>query len=484
MGTKIKNENQPLRNQFINSFSQVLGWSLLCSVISWGIIYLLFTPLLQPANHYEKKLNTIYHYVDVTGSSLLDVNNRSALEEVIPTEGIEYVLYSSDGKPSYGTLDTPPIFNATTLYKKMNTQEMTGNQVTMYYPIIDKNTGYVGTILLQYTLNLASSNPNQRPLLLFTVITALLIPFLYLFLFTLLYGYKLEKKISPSIQRLVESAQKIEQSNLDFTIKEIGGAKELETLGQSFEKMRQSLHTSLLTQWRLEQGRHEMVAALSHDLNTPLTIIQGHVDGLLTGGITKPKRVQQYLTTIQNNTYRSVRLLREIEEVYKLEHPEFTLYPIETDLYNFFIKKEEEYSVLSTQKQIQLKVTGKTHLLNLPNLRLDPFRIAQIIDNIMVNCLRYTPSNGFIHWTIAPLGNGFELTVTDSGPGLSKKDLNHLFDPFYQGDPSRSLEHGHAGLGLTIAQKLALKHGGSLSAHNTEEAGASFNLKITEIITS
>lgn len=100
-------------------------------------------------------------------------------------------------------------------------------------------------------------------------------PFVFILLFTILFARRIGKRLVPPIVQLINGAGRIQRNELDFTLSVTGGSKELVQLTEAFEEMRSSLHQSLSAQWRMEQERRDMVAAIAHDLRTPLTDYTG-----------------------------------------------------------------------------------------------------------------------------------------------------------------------------------------------------------------
>ena len=152
-------------------------------------------------------------------------------------------------------------------------------------------------------------------------------------------------------------ARKIQSHDLDFQLIESENTKELNQLVRAFEDMRIALKDSLLRQWQLEEERKEMVAAIAHDLRTPLTIIHGHVEGLIDGGAKNPERLERYLQTIFSSTQRSIRLIDQLNEVSAIGLQNFIMEPKVVDVAEFIEHKTEEYTMLCTKKNISLKST-------------------------------------------------------------------------------------------------------------------------------
>jgi len=108
---------------------------------------------------------------------------------------------------------------------------------------------------------------------------------------------------------------------------------------------------------------------------------------------------------------------------------------------------------------------------------LDPKRVRQVLANLLSNALIYTPAGGEIRVDIRLADDAVELSVSDTGPGISEEDLPHLFERFYRGDPARG-RTGGSGLGLAIVRQWVEAHGGTIRAENRPEGGARFVLQI------
>jgi signal transduction histidine kinase len=113
---------------------------------------------------------------------------------------------------------------------------------------------------------------------------------------------------------------------------------------------------------------------------------------------------------------------------------------------------------------------------DLPDVSVDPDRMAQVLGNLVQNALRHTPENGEIALSAARHANGVELRVRDTGSGIDAADLSHIFDRFYRGDRSRYSENGESGLGLAIVRSIIDAHGGSITAESTMGEGSVFTV--------
>ena len=114
----------------------------------------------------------------------------------------------------------------------------------------------------------------------------------------------------------------------------------------------------------------------------------------------------------------------------------------------------------------------------LPELDLDPARIAQALGNLLDNAFTHTPEGGRVMVSAQASAGGVEVAVADTGPGIAPEDLKRVFDRFYRADPSRARSSGGSGLGLTIARRLVEAHGGSIEVESVVGQGSRFTISL------
>jgi signal transduction histidine kinase len=132
----------------------------------------------------------------------------------------------------------------------------------------------------------------------------------------------------------------------------------------------------------------------------------------------------------------------------------------------------KSYNQMAAQKKVTLEVQAQA---NLPEIRLDPDRMAQVFGNLIGNSLRYTPEGGHILLTAGQEKDAMAFHVQDNGQGISAEALPYIFNRFYRADPARS-QGGESGLGLAIARSIVEAHGGSISAES--EGGKGTKIKL------
>lgn len=486
---KINGNKQTLRRRFITSFHLVLFKSIVSTILTWillifSVSILFSTNKLNPANYYEQQLPTIEKYIDDVGTSILFSNSQNRLETVIPIEGIDYQVLDSNGQIIYGTYQTKLVSNGEELKQNIATGVATkGGGFIKFYPIKNEQGTLQGAIVFKYGLSLLTSNPHNKWLIPFFCIVLLLMiaPFKFFYLFSYFSGKKLSREFERPFNEIIESTKKVKEQDLDFTLPVINYSVELEQLVQAFEEMRSALKDSLNRQLQLEQERREMIAAISHDLRNPLTIIQGHAEGLLESRKRQQERLESYLQTIIRNTNYASRLIAELNEMTLIEKPMFTLKPKKTSMNQFVQIKGEEYQQLCVKKCIDFQY----RLINEDEIymrMIDQERISQVLDNIVTNSIRYTPANGKIEWIITMNSDRSILfDIFDNGPGFSIEHKQYVFYKYYQEESKNSGVNGLSGLGLYIAKEIVKKHGGEITVNNREIGGAHVKVRVCEL---
>lgn len=459
----------------MSAFALVLFFSFLCSVLVWGsTIYVLIQQMdknILPANYYEQQIPRIFNYVDQQQDALLSPQMQDELEQVIPKKGMQYQVINLKGEIVYGWKGETFVSSPAEVLSKLNITEKQGGKYIKFYPITDHQKQLKGMLVLRYSLSVSANNPGNG-LLVVLIFSSLIAPFFFIILFSILFARRLGKRLEPSIARIIGGARRIQQNDLNFSVAGEGGSKELTELSDAFEEMRKALEQSLKREWKLEQERRDMTAAIAHDLRTPLTIIQGHADNLIESGARHPERLEKYLLTIRNNTQRADKMLKDLLFLNKIDTPDFILNYLPIDLSAFCERKKEEYEFLCRKKGIVFRYSYELFQRDQAfQPLLDTVRLEQVLDNVITNSLKFTSADGVIEWSTHVDENQIAFEMKDTGSGFSDQDLRRMFDKFYSGDSSRSQKTGH-GLGLYTAKMLVEKHGGRIEAGNCTEGGA------------
>jgi signal transduction histidine kinase len=281
------------------------------------------------------------------------------------------------------------------------------------------------------------------------------------------------RKVSQPVDELMQAVEKIRQQNLDFTIN-YSAHNELGDLCYAFNELRRELQESLEREWRKQEEMRTMVAALSHDLRTPVTIIQGYVEGLVRAeaGEKRNQRLERYLPVLEASSQRMMRLLNDMLLVSTLEQASFIIQPQPVVLEEELARKARVYT-------LQAAASGITFLYSLYNPAADPspvmldlHRVEQVLDNLFENATRYTPANGQICLTCTRNPRSLVFVLRDSGSGIAPADLPHVWEKFYHGQISPDgKSQKTTGLGLYTCKLLVERHGGTITLWNHPAGG-------------
>jgi len=268
------------------------------------------------------------------------------------------------------------------------------------------------------------------------------------------------------INAITETAQQItDTDDLSQRIPVAVPTDELGRLTETINDMLGRLETLFQTQQRL-------VADVSHELRTPLTTIQGNLDLLRRGAIDDPAMRGDALRAIGAETARMRRLVNDLLLLAQADVGlKLVLAPVELDTL-----------LLDVFRQTSLMAEGVTVRLGAEDQAMvqgDADRLRQLVLNLVVNALKYTPTGGEVTLGMRRRDGWVQVIVSDTGVGIAPEDLVHIFDRFYRADPSRARSGGF-GLGLPIAQWIAQAHGGRIEVESEPGAGSTFTVWLPE----
>jgi two-component system OmpR family sensor kinase len=274
-------------------------------------------------------------------------------------------------------------------------------------------------------------------------------------LISLLVALWLSRWIGNPLQQVVNASHRMPSSEL--TILEPRGPQEVQELARAFNKMNARVQSS-------QQSQRDFVANVSHELKKPLTSIQGFAQAIMDGTANTPTSRQESARIIHEEAGRMHRMVLELLDLARLDAGTLELQISTLDLGRLLKGVVEKFKPLAAEAgaAIDVKTTG------LPPINGDGDRLAQVFTNLLDNAVKYTPAGGTIGVKAAQDGNSIRVEVSDTGPGIPAQALPHIFDRFYQADPSRQggKKHG-SGLGLAIAREIVASHGGKITVRST-----------------
>lgn len=294
---------------------------------------------------------------------------------------------------------------------------------------------------------------------------------------SLLMGLVVARGLSAPLGRLATAAQHIAQGELSQRVS-VKGAEEIVALAHSFNEMAAHLEQA-------ETLRRNLVADVAHELRTPLSVIQGNLQAILDDVYPLDKAE---IASLYDESLTLSRLINDLRELSQAESGQLSLHLSPIEPATLITTTVDLFAELAHEKDIRLDWHLPRQLLT---VQADSDRLRQVLHNLLSNALRHTPAGGQItvagkmsrSKTKAGLSqNGsstsapqfLEISVTDSGEGISPTDLPQVFSRFWRADRSRSREQGGSGLGLAIAQQLIQAHGGQMGVASQLGQGSCF----------
>lgn len=267
-----------------------------------------------------------------------------------------------------------------------------------------------------------------------------------LLLVTLLGGLR---RAALPLGDLIEAAGRVEEGDFSTRVTQ-RGPRELRLLGRAFNDMAERLQLT-------ETQRRNLLAELTHELRTPVSVIQGNLEGMLDGVYPADA---DHLNPVLEEVRQLSRLIDDLRTLSLSESGALELHLEPTDLELLAGEVAAAYRPQAQEKGISVNLEFPSEL---PLLELDPVRIREVLVNLLTNALRHTPAGGEVRIaaTSDPVGRLATVTVTDSGSGIRSEALPHIFERFYKSDGS-----GGSGLGLTIAKSLVIAHRGEIEAES------------------
>ena len=271
-------------------------------------------------------------------------------------------------------------------------------------------------------------------------------------------GYFLSSTVTDRMHLLKQAAEGLAKGNLETRVP-ISGRDEVATLAKTFNQMAKQLQAADEKQRELERLRTDLIAWVSHDLQTPLASIRAILEALYDGIVEDPETVKRYLNTAQRDVSSLSALIDDLFEMAQLDAGGIPLEKADSSLADLISDTLESFSELASRQNIRLEGSVGT---DVDPVFMDTQRIGRVFNNLISNALRHTPSEGQIEVRARRAGSSVEVIVCDSGEGIRPEDIPNIFESFYRGEKSRSRATGGAGLGLAIARGIVHAHGGEI----------------------
>ncbi|MEJ2666664.1 MAG: ATP-binding protein [Deinococcales bacterium] len=216
-----------------------------------------------------------------------------------------------------------------------------------------------------------------------------------------------------------------------------------------------------------ERERRALIADVAHELRNPLTILRGRLEAMEDG--IAPLTVDE-VRNLHDQTLLLGRLVEDLRILSLVDSGRLEVTPRDVDVAELLRRTVQGFEPHAAALGVTVGVETPATL----TAGTDPERLVQVVTNLVDNALRVTPPEGRVMVRLERQDGGFRIEVADPGPGLAPGSEGRVFERFYRADASRSRSSGGSGLGLSIVKALVELHGGSVTATNRPEGGASF----------
>lgn len=454
MGRKIEGREIPLSifylKHFLYLFLAIVGSCFLSIFLFFCMVN---SDKIYPANYAERQANaaqTAIEEADFVSEELIPDLCRYAVFDLdgnfiggnIPAQTQKYAWEAASGKP---------------LYKFGN-----------YYKVIQREKEYC---VLQYKIIPQYKSETLRkyffPPQQLVFVGSLMMVLLSMGICAVRSGQVLKKKMNP----LIQITERIQYQDLDFSVSR-GDIKEINSIIDAMDKMRNALRLSLEHQWKAEQRRKEQISALAHDLKTPLTIIRGNAEILSD---TSPTEEQaESIRFIEESSLQMQSYIKMLIELAK-DTNQFNPQYWEVPFMAFVQDIQNTAQGLCSAQKLHLKWSFRSEC---KAFRADAGLLNRGISNVISNAVENSPENGIVAVDVFDENGYVVFTICDNGKGFSSRALKYATTQFFMEDTSRNSK-SHFGIGLYFTDAVVKAHGGQLILENLEESeGAKVTLKI------
>jgi signal transduction histidine kinase len=280
----------------------------------------------------------------------------------------------------------------------------------------------------------------------------------------------LARSIAAAVGGVTAAARRMAAGDLSARAPRVS-QDELGELASAFNLMADALEMAAERQQSAENARREVVAAISHDLRTPLASIRAMVEAINDGVVADAETIQRYLRTTQNETERLGQLIDDLFELSQLDagalQPQLEM----GSLHDLISDTLGSLEIQAEKHGVRLVASVDP---GIGPARFDSRRIQRVLDNLVGNAIRHTPAGGQVELSAAAVNGDIKVTVRDTGEGIAPEEQDRIFERFYRGEKSRARDGAGAGLGLTIARGIVHAHGGRIWLESKPGQGTAF----------
>ena len=373
---------------------------------------------------------------------------------VLPVESEEFA-YLLDEKMN---IISQNLSSGRSRFSKRDIQILTQSLQDKYhlykYDFVD-NKGEKMAFVIMKTYNLDLEDKAINDHILITVVILLVTVILFMILFI----WRLHRKISKPLTVLNEAITKLVNRDEVVVYEDSGAPQEFATIFNTFNEVSAELYESQRQRHEIEESKKKMLANISHDLRTPITVIQGYSKALSDQMIAEDTR-NRYMQIIYQKSVVLNELIESLYEFSQIQHPEFTLQTERLDfceyLRHYWAQHYDEF--ILQEYELDIDIPEERYMID-----LDIVKFTRVLDNLLNNFMRYNPPHTTLAFHLQCEKQFVKLEIADDGVEIREEIAATLFQPFVTGVEARTAGKGGTGLGLAIVQQFVEMHGGTIT---------------------
>lgn len=289
---------------------------------------------------------------------------------------------------------------------------------------------------------------------------------LLIILCSILISIFLANKITKPIREITEKAKSLGEGKYDTKFPK-NGVLEIEELSKTLEDVQKELSKN-------DELKRDLMANVSHDLKTPLTMIKAYAEMIKDISHKNPEKMNEHLNIIMEESDRLTLLVNDILELSKVQSDEYMYNYEEYDLVKEIKKIIKKYSVVKETEQYNF-------VMDLPKkaiIRADKNKLNQVIYNLLNNAINYTGDDKLVTIRLTKEDNSYLVEVIDTGKGIKKEELSYIWDKYYKNDKNHKRNVVSTGLGLSIVKEILSKHNFEYGVKSKINKGSIFYFRI------
>jgi two-component system, OmpR family, sensor kinase len=280
----------------------------------------------------------------------------------------------------------------------------------------------------------------------------------------------MRRKLRP-VEEMVATSEQIASGDLAARVPHQPPGSEIGRLGGALNGMLTTIEGALGERDDKERELRQFIADASHELRTPITVVQGYSDLYRSGALADKSQLDKAMNRIDAQTDRMSRLVHDLLLLANLERPDFII-RARTDIAGIASESVRDFAMLGSEYPATIKSLGSAYA------NVDPQRIRQVFDNLLRNVREHTELGTEVSVEIVSATDTVTIRVHNSGPGIATPDLKQMFQRFWRADPAEGQASGASGLGLAITESIVIAHGGTIGVQSNDLDGTTFTIEL------